>query len=382
MDLGVLWLHSRFRPAVQPRDSDQNGIPVFRKSSLLNASQLLKFFEARRRREEPLVLVTVFDTQGSTYSKAGARMLIDQNGDFQGMLSGGCLEGDLAVRAKIVVESGSPQVVTYDLSQDDELWGLGIGCDGLMRVFLQPLIHGSGYQPFAALADILRGHSMAVATTVIESTSPATPPGATVIRNDAGAQVFGMSDDCAEALTAAVPAVAEQGLSSVSQVQIGDERLLVLNALVEPPPRLLVLGAGLDAEPIVRFASELGWRCTVVDHRQAYIDNGDFGRADTALCVPATAGVRFRDRHEPSPRQRSQLLAATCGDGHFLHRAPRPRQPARTSFVGPPSIGNRPGRQAPRACGTGHRRPRAGGDRVVDHGRDAAAIEAALLAAR
>lgn len=253
----------------------------------MNASQLLKFFEARRRREEPLVLVTVFDTQGSTYSKAGARMLIDQNGDFQGMLSGGCLEGDLAVRAKIVVESGSPQVVTYDLSQDDELWGLGIGCDGLMRVFLQPLIHGSGYQPFGALADILRGHSMAVATTVIESTSPATPPGATVIRNDAGAQVFGMSDDCAEALTAAVPAVAEQGLSSVSQVQIGDERLLVLNALVEPPPRLLVLGAGLDAEPIVRFSSELGWRCTVVDHRQAYIDNGDFGRADTALCVPA-----------------------------------------------------------------------------------------------
>lgn len=288
----------------------------------MNASQLLQFFETRRRREEPLVLVTVFDTQGSTYSKAGARMLIDQTGDFQGMLSGGCLEGDLAVRAKIVVETGAPQVVTYDLSQDDELWGLGIGCDGVMRVFLQPLIHESGYQPFAALADILRGHSMAVATTVIESTSPATPSGATVIRNDEGAQVFGMSDDCAEALTAAIPAVTDQELSSVSQIQLGDECLLVLNALVEPPPRLLVLGAGLDAEPIVRFASELGWRCSVVDHRQAYIDKGDFGRAETALCMPAdnlTAMLELPEfdfaivmsHHLASDRSYLRQLAAT-----------------------------------------------------------------------
>ncbi len=253
----------------------------------MNASQLLQFFEIGKRRGEPLVLVTVFDTQGSTYSKAGARMLIDQNGVFQGMLSGGCLEGDLASRAQIVVESGLPQVVDYDLGQDDELWGLGVGCDGLMRVFLQPLASESGYQPFAALADIYRGHSVAVATTIIESTCPAAPPGATVIRSDKGPQVFGMSNDCVEALTAAAPAVADQESSRVSKVQIGDEQLLVLNALVKPPPRLLVLGAGLDAEPVVRVASALGWRCTVVDHRQTYIDNGDFGDADTTLCMPA-----------------------------------------------------------------------------------------------
>ena len=57
--------------------------------------------------------------------------------------------------------------------------------------------------------------------------------------------------------------------------------------VVEPPPRVLVLGAGLDAEPVVRFAAELGWRCTVADHRQAYIDNGDFSGAELSCCVPA-----------------------------------------------------------------------------------------------
>jgi len=180
------------------------------------------------------VLVTVYETQGSTYSKAGAQMLVDQNGVFRGMLSGGCLEGDLAIRAQQVLESGKPQNVTYDLGQDDELWGMGVGCDGLMRMFLQPLLPKNDYAPFAGIAKILRGRkSVEVMIPMVGE-----PPG----------------------------------------------ELLVL---VEPPPQVLVLGAGLDAEPVVRFAAELGWRCTVVDHRQAYVDNGEFSAAESVLCAPA-----------------------------------------------------------------------------------------------
>ena len=61
----------------------------------------------------------------------------------------------------------------------------------------------------------------------------------------------------------------------------------VLRSSITPPPRLLVLGAGLDAEPVVRFAAELGWRVTVADHRPAYMESGDFTRAKACLCVPA-----------------------------------------------------------------------------------------------
>ena len=56
--------------------------------------------------------------------------------------------------------------------------------------------------------------------------------------------------------------------------------------MLRPYPRLLVLGAGLDAEPLVNFAEELGWRVTVVDHRQAYIDKGNFARASDVICAP------------------------------------------------------------------------------------------------
>ena len=99
----------------------------------MNLSKLLRFFDVRSARGESLVLVTVIATQGSTYSKAGDQMLIDANGIGCGMLSGGCLESDLAVRAQVVLESGEAQTATYELAAgDDDVWGLGIGCDGSM----------------------------------------------------------------------------------------------------------------------------------------------------------------------------------------------------------------------------------------------------------
>ena len=200
----------------------------------MNPTKLLQFFDERRDRGESLVLVTVYETEGSTYSKSGAQMLVDQNGVFRGMLSGGCLEGDLAVRSQQVLESGETQSVTYDLGRDDdELWGMGVGCDGLMRMLLHPLQPRDNYAPFAEIADIWR------------------------------------SDTVREV-----------------RIPFADSPSGELVILVAPPPQILVLGAGLDAEPVVRFAAELGWRCTVVDHRQATIDNGDFSQAVATLCAP------------------------------------------------------------------------------------------------
>lgn len=209
----------------------------------MNVTKLLEFFDQRRDRGDPLVLVTVFETEGSTYSKAGAQMLVDRDGVFRGMLSGGCLEGDLAVRAGQVLESGKPQVATYDLGQDDdELWGMGVGCDGLMRMVLQPLRPESGYEPFEEIAGVLRG------------------------------------DDAVEVV-----------------LDIDAEGIDTIRMLVQPPPRLLVLGAGLDAEPVVRFAAELGWRCTVADHRPAYLETGDFSAAVGAHCQPVEELARVLD---------------------------------------------------------------------------------------
>jgi xanthine dehydrogenase accessory factor len=177
----------------------------------MNALKLQRFFEQRRARGEPLVLVSVVGTAGSTYSKTGDQMLIDQSGVSCGMLSGGCLESDLAVRAQIVFESGAPQSATYELAAgDDDVWGLGIGCDGSMTIDLQLITAATDYAPLQ----------------------------------------------------------------------------------IPTPPQLLVLGAGPDVVPLVRLGAELGWQCTLVDHRPAYLENPAFPPECQKNCLePAQLAV-------------------------------------------------------------------------------------------
>ncbi|HEX5788705.1 MAG TPA: XdhC family protein [Woeseiaceae bacterium] len=242
-----------------------------------------EFLETHRRSGAPLVLATVYETAGSTYSKAGARMLIDAEGRFQGMLSGGCLEGDLAMRARVALDSRSVQYAAYDLGGDnDELWGMGVGCDGRMRVLLQPLVPATGFEPAAALFELAAGRLPLDVLTCVESRDPAIPPGTTSVQ--AGDVLRGTP--AAAALRAAVMrAHTAAGLPRLVSLDGG-----ALSVLVEtrpPETRLLVLGAGLDAEPLVRFAAELGWRSTVCDHRPAYVAANDFAPADARHCVPA-----------------------------------------------------------------------------------------------
>jgi xanthine/CO dehydrogenase XdhC/CoxF family maturation factor len=248
---------------------------------IMNTAGLVRFFEERCARGDPLVLVTIYETRGSTYSKAGTQMLVDGKGDFHGMLSGGCLEGDLALRAATVIESGAPQAVTYDLAQDDELWGLGVGCDGEMCVFLQSLTAANGYQPFRAIADTMQGDCPARLAIVIESEHPGVPAGAAVVGTAVGVQGFGVADATAAELVQDAPRPAFE------PVALAGGSVNVLAAAIQPPPRLLLLGGGPDAEPVLRFAAELGWRCTVVDHRDAYIESGRFGAAEKVVCLPA-----------------------------------------------------------------------------------------------
>jgi len=249
----------------------------------MTPGSFLKSFYKWRKLQKPLVLASVFETEGSTYSKAGARMIINSEGDFQGMLSGGCLEGDLAERARAVLDSGKAQTVTYDLGvNDEELWGLGVGCDGLMRIFLQPLLAEHEYAPFEAIARAQEGDHREIAVTVLESQD--IEPGATLVTSGDSAESFGLKDADATVLLDEARAALAGQTSLTKSVQVGKATATVLLAMVTPRVRLLVLGAGLDAEPVTRLAGELGWRVTVVDHRPAYIDNGHFDEAEEVIC--------------------------------------------------------------------------------------------------
>ncbi len=235
-----------------------------------------------------MVLATVYDTIGSTYSKAGHRILMAANGDYQGLVSGGCLEGDLAERAHAVAASGIPMAVTYDLRDEvDELWGLGVGCNGLIRVFLQPSGATTDWQPFAAIRTHLLDNTPAVVATVIASGRDALPPGATVIWTPQGAEYFGMNVQTAttEETSQLLSGCEASFRSGRAVLSSPDEATQILFAPLVPVPRLLLLGAGLDAVPVVAMAVELGWNVTVADHRPGYLQRAGFAAADQVLEV-------------------------------------------------------------------------------------------------
>lgn len=261
----------------------------------MTTSGLLKAFSEWSVAGRPLVLASVFETTGSTYSKAGAQMLITDDGKFQGMLSGGCLEGDLAERARVVLESGLPQSVTYDLgSNDEELWGLGVGCDGLMKIFLQPLTATNDYEPFSTMARALTGESAQISATVIESTIDTLPAGATMVTVDGEITFSDVAGEFEQQIGAVIGATLQARESGSHEIALTGGVATLLFSLLQPPPRILVLGAGLDAEPVVRFARELGWRVTIQDHRPAYIESGNFSGAETH-CRPVSEGASAFD---------------------------------------------------------------------------------------
>jgi xanthine/CO dehydrogenase XdhC/CoxF family maturation factor len=189
-------------------------------------------------------------------------MLIAHDGSYAGLLSGGCLETDLREHAKAVIETGKPHTVTYDTGgTDDAIWGLGVGCEGSMRIFLLRVGPENGWQPIDHFAHALSAHARAAAGIVVESDGEG-PPAGTVI----------------------VPFRSEQlrdGIATWIEPEGAGPRVLGISLAL--PPRLLVLGAGPDAMPIVQLAAQLGWKTTVYDHRPAYAQAAYFPGAERVM---------------------------------------------------------------------------------------------------
>jgi xanthine dehydrogenase accessory factor len=193
------------------------------------------FFDAHRSAGQSLALVAVTRTEGSSYSKAGQLVLVDLEGRFAGLVSGGCLESDLAQRAAAVIEGKEPAFVAYDLRDDDDVFGLGVGCDGIIHLLIEPLLADNDYEPLAAVVDQLAGSA------------------------------------CAE-----LALHASEG-SGDAPVQIRLFR----------PANILVLGAGPDTPPLLRMIDALGWNGAVNDHRQHFIDTLEKPESIIVQCNPA-----------------------------------------------------------------------------------------------
>lgn len=129
---------------------------------------------------QSVVLATVVRVVGSSYGGVGARMLVRVDGSTVGLVSGGCLESDLAAHARRLHATGCAEVVTYDTRADDDgVWGLGLGCNGLIDVLLEPLLPASAAALASLLGLALGAGTPSVLATVVHVDAPA--PGAPAV---------------------------------------------------------------------------------------------------------------------------------------------------------------------------------------------------------
>src|SRR5262249_25549313 len=182
------------------------------------------------------------DTGGSTYRKPGAVMLIASNGESAGLLSGGCLEGDLGEYARVVIDTGKPRLVTYDMrGGDDLIWGLGLGCEGAMHILLIRVGPDNDWQPMSQFSRCLAAHRRCGVGIVVESERAAWPVGATILEG-AAAHPGATSGRGAQVLAGVAAALDEASRTGrTGWFESAAPRLRVFALSLSLPPRLLLL---------------------------------------------------------------------------------------------------------------------------------------------
>ncbi|SIS18539.1 XdhC family protein [Natronorubrum thiooxidans] len=235
------------------------------------------------------VLATIVDVEGNAYRRPGAKMLLDEAGDGVGSITAGCLEDDLLAAAQSVREDGQPELLTYDLMDDeDDVWGLGVGCNGIIDVLLEPLTET--YRPAVeAFAD---GRNVAVLT-VLEDSKGALDrgdrayyhPGDGGLTTPDGEPAPAWPDELAD------PAkdLAERGRADTIELDSQDRRLAVFIDGLAAPTELVIFGSGHDVGPVTELAAKNDFRVTVVGFRGSVDLEDRFPDADDTLTTSPAA---------------------------------------------------------------------------------------------
>ena len=243
---------------------------------------LIGFFNEHRHAGSPLVLATVIATTGTTYRKRGAQMLIRNDHQWHGLLSGGCLEGDLAAHATELFAGGQARIIDYALSaMTDAVWGFGLGCDGSVRILLQRLDAANQWEPYASLASAVERGVPGRLVLLCGSSDPHASAGLWSLEC-AGQSAIGPLATLSLPLPQELAATAPENVDVVVQ----GRRYECVGVPLPHVPRLVILGGGPDAPPLTQFAAQLGWHVIVADHRAAYADPARFPCADRVVLAP------------------------------------------------------------------------------------------------
>ncbi|MER7115621.1 XdhC/CoxI family protein [Saccharomonospora azurea] len=227
---------------------------------------------------------TVVATFSSAPRAAGAAMLVGSEGDVVGSVSGGCVEGAVYELAQQVVETRTPVLQRYGVS-DDDAFAVGLTCGGIIDIFVERIDRESMPELPDLVASVREGTPVAVAT-IVEHDDPALLGRRMLVWQDRVGGSFGSQriDDAVVDDARGLLATGRSGtLHYGPEGQRRGEGMAVFVNAFEPPPRMLVFGAIDFAAAMARMGSYLGYEVTVCDARPVFATKSRFPDADEVV---------------------------------------------------------------------------------------------------
>lgn len=244
---------------------------------------IVKAYDLAQSEGKQTALATVVHVDGSSYRRAGARMLITDDGKLTGAISGGCLEGDAFRKARLAIAEQKPMLVTYDTTdEDDAKFGVGLGCNGIIQILIEPLRVENN--PVSFFRSFLSKRERAVLVTVFNMADRHAIQYGTCMFIEKNGHVTGDIADkhFAEIVLSDSLDVLEHG-KRPQKIYRKHEEFTYFIELLEPEVSLVIAGAGNDAMPLVQIAKVLGWSVTLADGRANYNTAERFPLADRLI---------------------------------------------------------------------------------------------------
>lgn len=237
-------------------------------------------FDEAQKQNKQTALATVVHVEGSSYRRPGARMLVTEDGQLTGAISGGCLEGDALRKALLAMKQQKPLLVTYDTMDDDDAkLGIGLGCNGIIQVLIEPINPSDSLNPIHFLKSVIEKRQKAVLVTLFSLENKKKNQYGTCLLMKEDGKTIDTLPVLKEVLKTDAKKILTSQTSSFKNYISETDNITAFIELIKPAVSLIVIGAGNDAIPVINMASILGWETTVVDGRPNYVTGERFANA-------------------------------------------------------------------------------------------------------
>jgi xanthine dehydrogenase accessory factor len=269
---------------------------------------IIEAFDKAEALGKKTALATVVQVDGSSYRRAGARMLVTEDGELTGAISGGCLEGDALRKARLVIAQQKAMLVTYDTSdEDDAKLGVGLGCNGIIQILIEPVYTAEATNPIMLLRSFLGKRDPAVLITAFNMDDRQKTQFGTCMLIEKNGQTTGeLANEimAKEIYNDAIHVFQESNRDHKAYLYQNGYTCFI--ELLEPALSLVIAGAGNDALPLIRIAKVLGWTVTLADGRANYNTAERFPLADTRIIAKPEAVIK-----ELQPDERTVFMLMT-----------------------------------------------------------------------